>query len=273
MTIAGRRVSILPGIFILIFFATVQVCASYAQGTFRPGNLRPDPVDDKVAERIGYAGKLVIAKRYDEAIAVYKTAHEMAGRPVFTIYMNMGYAYYEKGDYTAAANSYKQAAAIRPDDWSAYYSLAESLFAAGQYREAEIEYRRVLTFGIDPLTKAKTNNYLGLSLYKQKRIEQAIPKYKIAIELLNSHYSEAHNNLGTALMENKEYEAAEREFRLAIEQEQGFAEAYFNLAISLEHLQRFREAAEQYESYLKLNPGAEGTEKLLERIKWLKEKK
>ncbi len=274
MNMAGHLVSMLQVIFMLTFFTESRLLErSYPQDKSRPGTIRPEEVEGKVLDRIERAGKLVQARLYDEAIAEYKAALVVAGRPVFTIFMNMGYAYYEKGDYGEAADSYKQAVAIKPDEWSAHYSLAESLFAAGEYGEAETEYRRVLAMGVDTFTSARTNNYLGLSLYKQNRIEEAIARYSIALERRNGQYSEAHNNMGIALMERKDYKAAEREFRLAIEQERTFAEAHFNLATSFEHQQRFREAVEEYEAYLKLNPDAEGTEKLRAHIELLKGRK
>jgi tetratricopeptide (TPR) repeat protein len=82
------------------------------------------------------------------------------------------------------------------------------------------------------------HHFLGLCLYKQKRIDEAIAEYRIALEVSRGVYAEAHYNLGIALLEKKDYAGAELEFRKALAQEEPFAEARLNLAVALEFQKR-----------------------------------
>lgn len=227
-------------------------------------------VDDKIADRLGRADALVEARRYEEAIAEYKTAIGVSDKPVFTAHLNLGYAYFRKEDYRAAISAFKQAIAIRPDDWRGHSNLAEALYKVEDYREAEVEYRKVLALEVDRLKRPQIYHSLGSMLYQQKRIDEAIAEYRNAIEQMDNIYPEAHYNLGIALMERKEYQAAEREFRVALEQEKTLSDAHFNLAVSLEHQGRLREAIQEYEAYLKTEPEASDTDRLRSHIEQLK---
>ena len=138
---------------------------------------------------------------------------------------------------------------------------------------AEKEYRRVLEFS-SRLVAIQARHFLGLALYKQGRLDEAIIEFRAAIEQAAGKYSEAHYNLGIALLERNQPEAAEPEFKLAIEQEKtAWPEAQYNFAKALERQNRFREAADAYEVYLKLAPGAADAKKTREYIDYLRRKK
>jgi tetratricopeptide (TPR) repeat protein len=74
------------------------------------------------------------ARRYDEAIANYKLAIEASDRPYQTTYLNLGSAQYEKGDYEAAAESFRRAIQLKPNDYRGHYNLAETLYALARTR-------------------------------------------------------------------------------------------------------------------------------------------
>jgi tetratricopeptide (TPR) repeat protein len=162
---------------------------------------------------------------------------------------------------------------VRPNSFQGHYNLAEALYAAEDYAGAEKEYRRVLELP-SRLVVIRARHFLGLALYKQGRLDEAIIEYRAAIEQAAGNYSEAHYNLGIALLERNQPEAAEPEFKLAIEQEKtAWPEAQYNFAKALERQNRFREAADAYEVYLKLAPGAADTKTTREYIDYLRRKK
>ena len=232
------------------------------------------PIDEVVSTDVGQhierGNRLMRGGRFDDAITEYKTALDKAKKPLFTVYLNLGATYLQKQDYAAAAVAYRQATAIRPNDTRAHYFTAESLYAAGEFKDAEASYRKAIEFtpdGINP----PAHHFLGLSLYGQQRVEEAIAEYKTAIQQSKGNYAEAHYNLGIALMLRSDYRTAESEFRLAITQEKkDWPEAHFNLASTLERQRRFREAADEYDLYLRQLPDAEDAANLRKHIAQLR---
>lgn len=216
--------------------------------------------------------ELLRTKHYAEAIEQYKAAIARAKLPVFTVYLNLGSAYYEKGDLQEALQAYRKAVEIRPNDYRGYYNLAETLYALGDYREAEVQYRKVIALNAPRIMTAQARHFLGLALYKQGHGEEAIAEYRLAIEQLDGKYAEAHYNLGIALLERKDYRGAEQEFRITLGQDGDFVDAHFNLAVTLEYQQRFKEAAEELERYLSLSPNSGDAEKIRAKIHELKQR-
>jgi len=215
-----------------------------------------------VLTHINHGNQLVQSERYDEAIAEYKQAEALAGKPLFSIYLAMGSAYYGKKDFKTAAETYKRAIEIRSNDFRGHFNLAESLFAAGDYAEAEKAYRKALTFNPRSV-EAQIHEFLGLSLYQQKRIDEAIAEYKIAIDRAGGKYSEANYNLGIALMDRGDLPGAESAFRNAIQQDkQGLPQARYNLGLVLERQNRIADAVREYEAYLRGRPDAPDAESL-----------
>jgi len=239
------------------------ICLSQTAGT-------REEVAGDILILIQRGDELLKNKRYPEAIDQYKTAIAKAKAPVFTAYLNLGSAYYEKGDLQQASEAYRQALKIRPNDYRAYYNLAEALYGLGNYQDAETYYRKVIVLNAPRLVSAQTHHFLGLSLYKQEHIDEAISEYRLSIQL-NGKYAEAHYNLGIALLEHEDYQGAEQEFRITVEQDKDFVDAHFNLSVALEHQQQFKEAAEQLEKYLSLNPNSNEMEKVRAKIQQLKQ--
>ena len=241
---------------------TALICLTQTAGT-------SEEVAGDILILIQRGDELLRNKRYVEAIDQYKTAIAKAKAPVFTAYLNLGSAYYEKGDLQQASEAYRQASRIRPNDYRGYYNLAEALYGLGSYQEAETYYRKVIALNAPKLVSAQAHHFLGLSLYKQEHIDEAISEYRLSVQL-NAKYAEAHYNLGIALLEHKDYQGAEQEFRITVEQDKDFVDAHFNLSVALEHQQKFKEAAEELEKYLSLNPNSNETDKVRAKIQLLK---
>lgn len=228
---------------------------------------------ERVLQHVTRGGELAGLGRYDEAVEEFRSAIKEAKRPIFTAYLNMGSVFFSKRDYSQAIEAFRQALAVRPNSYQGHYNLAEALYAAEDYAGAEKEYRRVLELP-SRLVAIRARHFLGLALYKQGRLDDAIIEYRAAIDRAAGKYSEAHYNLGIALLERNQPEAAEQEFKLAIEQEKtAWPEAQYNFAKALERQNRFREAADAYEVYLKLAPGAADAKTTREYIDYLRRKK
>ncbi len=267
--------SVIAYIFVLLIICVIYLSSpmEYQAQPIRQSSAMEEEVADEILSLINRGDALLKAKRYDEAITQYKAAIARADKPVFTAYLNLGSVYYEKGDYNSAIEAFRKATEIRPNDYRGHYNLAEALYASENYQGSEAAYRKVIALKSKGITGAQAYHFLGLSLYKQGRIDDAIAQYRIAIDLFGGKYAEAHYNLGTALLERKDYPGAEHEFRTTIEQDSTFSEAHFNLGVTLEHQRRFWEAAEQFEKYLSLTPDNNDAQRLRARIEKLKQQK
>lgn len=241
-----------------------------------------EELPERVLRHVLRGAELAGAQRYDEAIAEYRAAIKEAGHPVFTAYLNMGSAFFNKPDYPQSVEAFKRALELRPNSLQAHYNLAEALYAIDDYPGAEKEYRRVLTLSSSgsPANTLKSflairgRHFLGLALYKQGRIDEAISEYRASIDAAAGKYSEAHYNLGIALLERDKPVEAEQEFRLAVEQEKKpWPNAQYNLAKALERQKRYLDAADAYEAYLKIAPDAADAQKMRDYIDYLRRKK
>lgn len=264
----------------LLTLAMIFAAAAVASGQSADSQSDPTsqiqilPIDEVVPTDVGQhidrGNRLMRGGRFDDAITEYKSALDKSKKPLFTVYLNLGATYLQKQDYLAAADAYSKATTIRPNDTRAHYFIAESLYAAGEFKGAEASYRKAIELtpdGVNP----PAHHFLGLSLYGQQRVEEAIAEYRTAIQQAKGNYAEAHYNLGIALMMRGNYPAAETAFRLAISQEKkDWPEAHFNLASTLERERRFRDAADEYDLYLKQLPDAEDAANLRKHIAQLR---
>lgn len=256
------------------------VTLTYIQKTNPPVRVQRQSDDDafeilpdRVLQHVMRGDQLTRLRQYDQAVEEYRAAIKEAGKPVFTVFLNLGTLFFNKEDYPHAIEAYGKALELRPNSWQAHHNLAEALFANSDYPGAEKEYRRVLE---NPSTQmaVRARHFLGLALYKQGRIDEAMAEYRAAIEQAEGKYSEAHYNLGIALLERGQPQSAEQEFKLALEQEKKpWPEAQYNLAQALEKQKRFSEAADAYEVYLRLVPDAPDAKKTREYIDYLRRKK
>lgn len=257
------------------------VTVTYSQKTNPPARVQRQSADDdafeilpdRVLQHVMRGDQLTRLRQYDQAVEEYRAALKEAGKPVFTVFLNLGSLFFNKDDYPRAIEAYRQALELRPNSWQAHYNLAEALFANSDYPGAEKEYRRVLENPSSQMS-VRARHFLGLALYKQGRVDEAMAEYRSAIEQAEGKYSEAHYNLGIALLERGQPQTAEQEFKLALEQEKKpWPEAQYNLAQALEKQKRFSEAADAYEVYLRLVPDAADAQKTREYIDYLRRKK
>lgn len=253
--------------------ASIQKNRTPAQAEKQTADDSFEILPDRVLQHVMRGDELARLRHYDQAVEEYRAAIKEAGKPVFTVYLNLGTLFFNKDDYAHAIEAYRQALAIRPNSWQAHYNLAEALFASADYPGAEKEYRRVLEIPSSQMA-VRARHFLGLALYNQGRIDEAMVEYRGAIEQAEGDYAEAHYNLGIALLERAKPEMAEREFKLALEQEKKpWPEAQYNFAKSLERQKRYAEAANAYEEYLKLAPDSSDAQKMRVYIEYLRKKK
>jgi len=100
---------------------------------------------------------------------------------------------------------------------------------------------------------AVVHNNFGAVLVAERKIEEAISHYKMAIKL-EPDYAIAHNNLGIALFHAKMIEGAISHYKMAIKLNPDFAKAYSDLGIALVAEGKNEEAISHYKMAIKINP-------------------
>jgi len=112
-------------------------------------------------------------------------------------------------------------------------------------------------------TFAAAHNNLGNALSAERKNEEAISHYKMAIKL-NPDLTDAYNNLGAALFHAKMTEEAIDYFKEAIRIRPDYAPAYNNLGAVLLNAKMTEEAIDYYKEAIRIRPGFAAAQKNLE---------
>ena len=137
------------------------------------------------------------------------------------------------------------------------WQQGEAANNAGNYAQAELIWRRVLQRRIRRRNRANAHYNLGIALYHQGQLAEAVESYRRAIEL-NPNYAPTYNNLGLALKDQGNLPEAEQAYRQAIALKPKFTFAYNNLGIVLYAQGKLTEAVESYRRAIELSPNYTG---------------
>jgi tetratricopeptide (TPR) repeat protein len=133
------------------------------------------------------------------------------------------------------------------------------ILAAHRYDHGEIERAVELLQRIVQDSSGARNhvaaafNFLGSVLYGQKKYDEAIVKFKKAIEH-DRKYAPAYSNWGSVLYDQKKYDEAIAKFQKAIEHDRKYAPAYNNWGNLLSDQQKYDEAVTKYQKAIDLDP-------------------
>lgn len=179
-----------------------------------------------------------------------------------------GTAAAKKGDAKAAAESFSAAVTAYPNFAIALNELGKQYMILKQWDKAGETYEALLK--LKP-NDAASHLDLGIVAFNKKKFEDAESHLRKALEL-NSAGPSAHYYLGLTLISTKRYQEALTEFEATI------ANGGENLALAHKYLgglymsQKPKEAADELEKYLKLDPKAPDAERIKGTIKELRDK-
>jgi len=165
--------------------------------------------------------------------------------------INLGNAYYAKGDWEAAGAQYRKALEIKPDDAEARNDLGVVLVVKGEPEAAIAQFRKALE--IQP-HYAEARLHLGNTLFAKGDQEEAIAQFRRALEI-QPDFAEARLNLGNALLTKGAREEAIEQYRFAVKIKPDFAEALSNLGAALFMQGQTREALDAWQKSLEIKPG------------------
>ena len=162
-----------------------------------------------------------------------------------------GWLTVERNDvYRSAEGLWRDTVAKRPANERAYNCLGVALFKDGQIQEAIKSYETALHLR-SAYPEAHSN--LGYALTKAGRFREAIAECRTALRL-KPDYAKAYNNLGNALLEAGQVAEAIQSYETALRITPNDAKMHYNLGNALLQAGRIPEAIQQYEAALRSKP-------------------
>jgi tetratricopeptide (TPR) repeat protein len=198
-------------------------------------SLAADPNQAKAHNNLALA--LVELGRLEEAASHFKRSLEL--EPRAEIFSDLGFTMARLGKPEEARKYYQKAIELDPDCASAHFNLAVAFVQAGNFREAESQYRQALP----GKPSAATHNGLGFALARQSRTDEAVAEFRAAIDA-DPKFTPAYNNLADALVRQGNLEEAARYYERSLA-EKPSAAGYNRLSAILRRLGKTEEAEAQ----------------------------
>ncbi len=134
-------------------------------------------IDSRYADAHNALGSIYAEKKeYEKAIKEFKTAAESTFyKSQDTALVNMGIAYDALGDQERAAQSFREALLIQPDNDLAMSNLANEYFKMNKLDEAVRYYKKVLNLYPDNVL---ANYQLGIVYFKMGKNQEAAESFK-----------------------------------------------------------------------------------------------
>ena len=212
-------------------------------------NIQPD-----IAEYHGNLANILYLKgEIKEAVAHYQTAITLNPNAQWTsiVAQTLGYVYQDnERNLDASVSAYQTAYMLTPEEIEIYINLGSAYYDKGDYDNALTIYRKALD--LNP-KNAKIHCNLGYLHWGKGDIDDAIKEYELSIRY-NSDYDIAYNNLGVIYLDDLGLvkKAAEL-FNSAIKCNPNYALAYYNLARSTAIMGDKIEAAKLYQIASEIN--------------------
>lgn len=187
------------------------------------------------------------------AVSYYQTAISLNPNKNWTsiIAQTLGYIFHEsRENFDAAISAYQSASLLNPNDVDIYISLGSAFYDKGDYANSLATYRMALE--VDP-NNARIHCNLGFLLWGKGVIDEAVKEYEKAIKL-DPNYDIAYNNLGVIYLDDLGYiqEAADN-LKKAIESNTKYALAHYNLGRAMAIKGDKIEAARLFQVAMDLN--------------------
>jgi tetratricopeptide (TPR) repeat protein len=136
-----------------------------------------------------------------------------------------------------------QASTLNPADASAHYNLGLIHQKRGQHDEARARFMRAIE--IDP-EEIDAHYQLGRIAREQNQLADAINHFDAVVRRHPEHnQSEVWREIGSAYLQAEQYQDARAAFERFIEKRPSDAEGHYRYGLTLHHLGRDREAAEE----------------------------
>lgn len=112
--------------------------------------------------------------------------------------VNKGNEFYEKKDYTKAAENYKKALSLKENNLEANFNLGTSFYKLDKQQESQKLFNQIIQSTDDNKLKSQSFHNLGNSFLKEKKYEESIQAYANSLRT-NPDNENAKYNLSYAL--------------------------------------------------------------------------
>ena len=153
--------------------------------------------------------------------------------------------------YSDIETLYRTTIARNPGCWMAEVNLGSILYTANRIPEAMNLFNQAMR-----IKPAVAHYSLGNALV-QSRTSEAIAEYREALRI-DPDYAEAHNNLGSVLLQTGRATEAIHEYEQALRIDPAYAKAHNNLGNALLQTGRAPEAIDHYKEALRIAPTSAG---------------
>jgi tetratricopeptide (TPR) repeat protein len=164
--------------------------------------------------------------------------------------MDLAWQFYQAGDFREAESRYRKILEVEPSHSTAWYLLGVSRQMQGKLDQAVESYREALRLRPN---YAEVHSNLGVAYSVQGRLSDAVGSYREAVRI-NPSFPSARNNLGLALLDQGAVGEATAIFRETLELKPDFPEAHYNLGRALQQQGKLDGAAACYQRALDLRP-------------------
>jgi arylsulfatase A-like enzyme/Flp pilus assembly protein TadD len=231
----------------------------YISGSSPPPTTGSSPVDPKdrleLWRNIELGLSFFSQRNYSGALEILNRAlAEDDGIPI--LYTNIGWSYIELERYDEAERVYRQALEHGIESAEIHANLGLIAYRRRAFAQAE----RELLIALALEDRSVTAHYRLADVYRAtKSPTKAVEHYRRVLEI-NPEYVWAANGLGMTLAMAGKDEEALAAFREVVRVKPGMASGWLNLAIHLEHMHRFEQALEAYQSFMERSSDAESAD-------------
>jgi len=162
----------------------------------------------------------------------------------------LGEAYAKQGNFVQALSAYRAAVAADPDFAEGHNNAGTTLMRMGDPAGAEKELREAVR--LRPESSAMQVNLAGF-LASRGAMPEARRRFTLALKM-NPEYAEGHAAFGLALARSREWPAARREFEHAVRLNPKAPVTRHNLGVALLELNELNAALRQFEAAVDLDP-------------------
>jgi TonB family protein len=165
-------------------------------------------------------------------------------------YRARGKEHYSAGRYQEAAEAFKQAVRLKPDDPEAHHGLGLAFQSLRQYDEAVASYNEAIRLKPD---WAEPYSDLGVAYRSMKRFKEAVDSFREAIQI-KPDWAVPFNHLGILYLNTGQDKEAVNSFKEAIRLKPDWAEAQNNLGVAYSKSNLAFDAIDVLKEAIRLKP-------------------
>jgi eukaryotic-like serine/threonine-protein kinase len=157
-------------------------------------------------------------------------------------YFALGRVLLETGKFSEPEGIFRDVLRLWPDDPNAITELGIALYWQSRLDEAIVFYREAIKLNKDD---SRTHDLLGIALQDKRQLDEALAEYREAIRIDNN-CTDAHVNLGIVLYDKGQPDEAIAEYREALRISPDYSEAHLNLGTAFANKGQLKEAFTEY---------------------------